>query len=98
MIRQSLDMQADALYITLTDEPVANTTEVDSGTLVDLDAAGRVVGIEVIRPNRPWPLDEILARFDLTASQKRELRAYFPAAPQTSVPPAHEPSLRVAVA
>jgi uncharacterized protein YuzE len=98
MISQSYDVEANALYIKVSDEKVSSTAEVDNGTLVDLDAAGQVVGIEVIQPKRPWPLEEIIANFGLSSAVKRELRAYFPEAPQTNVPSPHVPSLRVAIA
>ena len=63
MIRQSYDLDADALYIRLTSRKVARTAEIDAGTLVNLDADGGIVGIEVLQLARKWPLDEILARF-----------------------------------
>jgi uncharacterized protein YuzE len=96
MIRQSYDLDADALYIKLTDAKVARTIDIDSGTLVNLDADGRVVGIEVIQPQRAWPLPEILTRFPLLADTVAELRAYFPYPSQLRAPV--HPGLRVPVA
>jgi uncharacterized protein YuzE len=79
MISQALDVRADALYIELVqDAASARTEEIDPGTLVDLDARGRVIGIEVVHPARPWPLEEILERYDIDCGDERELRAYFP--------------------
>jgi uncharacterized protein YuzE len=58
------DQQADALYIELNGAAeVARTVEIDPGTLVDVDADGKLLGVEVIRPARPWPLDEVLSQF-----------------------------------
>jgi uncharacterized protein YuzE len=58
------DQAADALYITLAEGvQVSRTVQIDAGTLVDLDRFGNVRGIEVVRPGRTWPLDEILSRF-----------------------------------
>jgi uncharacterized protein YuzE len=88
MISQSYDLDADALYIELADSQAGRTVQVDVGTLVDLDLAGNVVGIEVIQPARMWPLGEILARFNVSDDDARELRAYF-AHPAQLVPPAH---------
>jgi uncharacterized protein YuzE len=69
------DQQADALYIELNGTAeVARTVEIDPGTLVDLDADGRLLGVEVIRPARPWPLDEILSRFPADHDDARLLR------------------------
>jgi uncharacterized protein YuzE len=99
MIRQSYDLDADALYIKVTGGKAARTVEIDTGTLVDLDAAGAVVGIEVISPQRSWPVEEILARFKMSTEDVAQLRAYFagPAGTAQLKPPAH-PATRVPVA
>jgi uncharacterized protein YuzE len=69
------DQQADALYIELNGAAeVARTVEIDPGTLVDLDTDGRLLGVEVIRPARPWPLDEILSQFPADHGDARLLR------------------------
>ena len=69
------DLQADALYITLLEHAeVARTIQVDPGTLVDLDSRGNLIGVEVIRPARPWPLDEILSRFSTSDADSHLLR------------------------
>jgi uncharacterized protein YuzE len=86
MISQSYDIDADALYIELDSRAVARTVQIDSGTLVDLDAAGQLLGIEVIHPQRSWPLATIIERFAVTAGVARELNTYFPMIAQTSPP------------
>ncbi len=88
MISQSYDLDADALYIDLAEGQAARCAQVDAGTLVDLDSAGNVLGIEVIQPQRSWPLEEILRRFPIGREDARELRAYFPY-PAQLVPSAH---------
>lgn len=97
MISQQYDLDAQALYIELADRKSAVSEEIDPGTLVDLDAQGHVIGIEVIHPNRPWPLDEILERYEIDPHDARELRAYFPQAPRTAEPAAHITGLQVAL-
>lgn len=73
------DREADALYIALvSDRPVARTTEIDLGTLVDLDVRGRLLGVEVVRPARSWPLDAILDRYPVDAGTEAYLRSLFP--------------------
>lgn len=81
MICQDYDADADELYLRLADCRVAHTVEVDSGTLVDLDSAGRLVGIEVIRPDRARPLEDILHRFGVSPKDAAELREGFRARP-----------------
>jgi uncharacterized protein YuzE len=69
------DQQADALYITLAElAEVARTVQIDPGTLVDLDGRGWLIGVEIIRAARPWPLDEILSRFPADFRHARLLR------------------------
>lgn len=69
------DNEADALEIKLGTGIVERTIEVDAGTLVDVDASGHVFTVEVIRPARRWPLDEILERFPIAREDAKVLRA-----------------------
>jgi uncharacterized protein YuzE len=73
-MKVTYDQQADALYIELDDAPVADTVHIDRGTLVDLDHQGGLIGVELIRPARPWPLATILSRFPADPSDARLLR------------------------
>lgn len=57
------DPAADALYLRVAAGEVARTIEVDSGTLIDVDAEGQPLGIEVIHPSRPFPLQAIIDLF-----------------------------------
>lgn len=76
MLSFDYDRDADALAISiLSDRIVARTLEIDPGTLVDLDEHGGLVAIEVIRPNRRWPVDEILDRFDVPDDAEAMLRS-----------------------
>jgi len=66
---------ADALYINLKPEAVPTQgEEIDSATLVDLDDAGELVGIEVLHPAREWPLDAIADRFFIPMEELLQLR------------------------
>ncbi len=42
------DQEANALYITLREAPVAKTNEVTDSFIVDLDEEGRPIGIEIL--------------------------------------------------
>ena len=42
------DEKADALYVRFTDDPIVESEEVRSGLVVDLDANGKIVAIEVL--------------------------------------------------
>lgn len=44
----TVDPAAEAAYVQLSDADVAETRQLDDSTLVDLDAFGRVMGIEML--------------------------------------------------
>lgn len=68
------DRDADALYIRFQDgSRLSRTVTVDSATLVDVDATGTVVGVEILRPAREWPIEDIAAAGKLTEAQRRSL-------------------------
>jgi uncharacterized protein YuzE len=80
-VKVEYDQQADALYIALTeDAEVVRTVEIDPGTLVDVGSGGRLLGVEIIRPARPWPVDEILRQFHADPAAARLLRLLEPSA------------------
>jgi uncharacterized protein YuzE len=43
-----IDSEADAAYVTFSAAPIATTEEVEEGVLMDLDASGRAVGVEIL--------------------------------------------------
>lgn len=43
-----IDQAADAVYLNLTDRPIEESEEVADGIVVDYDAEGRIVGIEIL--------------------------------------------------
>ena len=85
-MRLKYDMNVGALYVRLADAPVARTREINDNTMVDLDANGEVIGIEVVSMTHPWPLDEILSDYAIPPDEEAQLRAYFrsPLAPAAS--------------
>jgi uncharacterized protein YuzE len=87
----SYDLNVDALYISLSDQPVARTREIDDNTSIDLAEDGTVTGIEVISVRHPWPLASILADYGIQDAEQAQLRAYFPLA-------AHSPTPTISVA
>ena len=61
------DPQADALYIYLQEGgDVAKTIVVDDMRNVDLDAEGKVRGIEVLCPGTNFPFRDLIDRFQLS--------------------------------
>jgi uncharacterized protein YuzE len=47
-VKIEYDAEANALYITLREVPVAETNEVSDRLIIDLDRDGRPIGIEVL--------------------------------------------------
>jgi uncharacterized protein YuzE len=71
------DLNVGALYIRLTNAPVVRTKEIDDNTSVDLDEAGKVVGIEVVAIESPWALGAVLRDYSIPDDEAAQLRAYF---------------------
>jgi uncharacterized protein YuzE len=71
------DLNVGALYIRLTDRPVARTREIDDNTVIDLDENGDVIGIEVISIEHPWAFDDVLRHYRIPPGEEAQLRAYF---------------------
>jgi uncharacterized protein YuzE len=65
MITMSLDTALNVAYIELTDEPVAETVALNPNVNVDLDAAGTVVGVELLSLAADLPVADLLTRFTL---------------------------------
>jgi|HubBroStandDraft_5_1064220.scaffolds.fasta_scaffold07885_4 uncharacterized protein YuzE len=84
MISFKCDLNADAMYVTLSDAEVARTLEVDGdpGTMVDVDADGKLIGIEVIGPRgRLWPLQSVLRDYEIPQAEAQWLMACYPQPP-----------------
>ncbi|MFM8378320.1 MAG: DUF2283 domain-containing protein [Planctomycetia bacterium] len=47
-MKLKVDQAADALYLTIDDSPVVESQEVAPGVVLDFNARGEVVGIEVL--------------------------------------------------
>ena len=47
-MRVRVDTVADAVYLNLTDRPIKDSEEVADGIVVDYDAEGRIVGVEIL--------------------------------------------------
>lgn len=80
-IEAEYDRESDALYLRLDDNAVAGSVVLDAFRVVDIDALGRPVGIEILTPARHFDLADIGYRFGLE-SRRAELEM----AAQASVP------------
>jgi uncharacterized protein YuzE len=48
-MKLKVDRESDALYFRLDDSSVVESEEVQPGVILDFDATGRVVGIEILQ-------------------------------------------------
>ena len=58
-MRLKVDQQADALYLSLSEEPASRSEEVSPGIIVDYDEQDRVVGVEMLYLSKRAPETEI---------------------------------------
>lgn len=80
MLSTTYDAQADALCIGIRKGTVARTRPLDDWTMVDEDAAGTALGIEVLHPAREWPLHSFLAIYEVGGMSQQLLEEMFPPA------------------
>jgi uncharacterized protein YuzE len=57
MMKSRYDPEADALYVSFSDAPIIESEEVRPGFILDFDADGRAVGIEVLDASERLPED-----------------------------------------
>ncbi len=62
-MRVRVDQKADAIYVTLTDRAIEASEETVEGIVVDYDAEGRVVGIEILDASKRSADPTTLQRF-----------------------------------
>jgi len=48
-VKLKVDEQSDALYLRLNESAIVESEEVQPGVILDYDAQGRVVGVELLR-------------------------------------------------
>jgi uncharacterized protein YuzE len=80
-MRVDVDCDAQAVYVTLAGGQIARTVQLADGVLVDEDADGHPVGLEVLTVD-VLPVDELLSRYTLpghlTASLEALSRSWTP--------------------
>jgi uncharacterized protein YuzE len=54
------DKEADVLYIQLSNEAVSESDEDKRGVVIDYDASGKVVGIEILNASKSLPQPNIV--------------------------------------
>ncbi len=62
-MRLRVDRGSDALYLNLTDRPIKDSEEIADGIVVDYDAEGRIVGIEILDASKRTEFPDALKQF-----------------------------------
>ena len=62
-MRMRVDHGADAVYLNLTDRPIKDSAEVADGIVVDYDAEGRIVGVEILDASKRTEDPDVLKQF-----------------------------------
>jgi len=63
-MRMRVDHGADAVYLNLTDRPIKDSEEVADGIVVDYDAKGRIVGVEILDASKRTDDPDVLKQFN----------------------------------
>jgi uncharacterized protein YuzE len=58
-----VDREADAVYLNLTDRAITESEEVADGIVVDYDAQGRIVGVEILDASKRTDDPQVLKQF-----------------------------------
>ena len=63
-MRVRVDHGADAIYLNLTDRAIKDSAEVADGIVVDYDAEGRIVGVEILDASKRTDDPDVLKQFN----------------------------------
>ncbi len=58
-MKLTIDRQADALYLDLDESPAAESEEISPGVILDYNAEGKVVGIEMLHLSQRVPAETL---------------------------------------
>ena len=64
-MRVRVDHGADAIYLNLTDRAIEESEEVADGIIVDYDAEGRIVGVEILDASKRTDDPAALKQFSI---------------------------------
>jgi len=55
-----LDLESDALYFRISEDAIEESEEVSKGLVVDYDANGKVVGIELLNIKEKFKMEDLI--------------------------------------
>ena len=73
-MKYSYDSFSDALYVTVEEEPIDHSEELPDGIVLDIEAKGRLVGVDVMVPSKGWDPRPVIERFGLASADAHFLK------------------------
>ncbi len=58
-MRIKIDLESDAFYFRISEDPIEESEEVSKGLIVDYDASGKVVGIEILNVKDKFKMEDL---------------------------------------
>ena len=55
-----VDLESDALYFRISEDAIEESEEVSKGLVVDYDASGKVVGIEILNVKEKFKMEDLI--------------------------------------
>ncbi|MBW6471361.1 MAG: DUF2283 domain-containing protein [Methanosarcinaceae archaeon] len=55
-----VDLESDALYFRISEDAIEESEEVSKGLVVDYDASGKVVGIELLNVKEKFKMEDLI--------------------------------------
>lgn len=68
-MKLTIDPEADALYLRLSDAPIVDSEQVVAGVVLDYDASDQVVGVEMLHLSKRVPKADLQKLLFETLSQ-----------------------------
>ena len=68
-----LDLESDALYFRISEDPIEESEEVSKGLILDYDANGKVIGIEILDVKGKFKMEDLTGfKLELPTIEKAE--------------------------
>ena len=55
-----VDLESDALYFRISEDQIEESEEVSNGLVIDYNASGKVVGIEILNVKEKFKMEDLL--------------------------------------
>ncbi|OLS14738.1 MAG: hypothetical protein RBG13Loki_1608 [Promethearchaeota archaeon CR_4] len=59
-MRIKVDLESNALYLRLSESAIKESEEVHSGLIIDYDAEGHIVGLEILNIKEQFKIDDLI--------------------------------------